>query len=31
VSFERVRDRLGSVPTPLMLQLDEALRVHLAL
>jgi mRNA interferase MazF len=31
VSVERVRDRLGSVPAPLMLELDEALRVHLAL
>ena len=31
VSVERVRERLGSVPAPLMLELDEALRVHLAL
>ena len=31
VSVERVRDRLGSVPALLMLELDEALRVHLAL
>ena len=31
VSVERVRDQLGSVPAPLMLELDEALRVHLAL
>jgi len=31
VSVERVQDRLGSVPAPLMLELDEALRVHLAL
>ena len=31
VSVERVRERLGSVPSPLMLELDEALRVHLAL
>jgi mRNA interferase MazF len=31
VSVERVRDRLGSVPAPLMLELDEALWVHLAL
>ena len=31
VSVERVRDRLGSVPAPLMLELDDALRVHLAL
>lgn len=31
VSVERVGDWLGSVPAPLMLELDEALRVHLAL
>lgn len=31
VSVERVRESLGSVPAPLMLELDEALRVHLAL
>jgi mRNA interferase MazF len=31
VSVERVKDRLGSVPAPLMLEVDEALRVHLAL
>jgi mRNA interferase MazF len=31
VSVERVQDRVGSVPAPLMLELDEALRVHLAL
>ena len=31
VSVERVREPLGSVPAPLMLELDEALRVHLAL
>jgi len=31
VSIERVRERLGSVPAPLMLELDEALRLHLAL
>ena len=31
VSIERVREPLGSVPVPLMLQLDEALRLHLAL
>jgi mRNA interferase MazF len=31
VSVERVQERLGSVPAPLMLELDEALRVHLAL
>ena len=31
VSVERVQERFGSVPAPLMLELDEALRVHLAL
>jgi mRNA interferase MazF len=31
VSVEHVQERLGSVPAPLMLELDEALRVHLAL
>jgi mRNA interferase MazF len=31
VSVDRVRDRLGSVSAPLMLEVDEALRVHLAL
>jgi mRNA interferase MazF len=31
VSVERVQERLGSVPAPLMLELDEALRVHMAL
>ena len=31
VSVERVRERLGSVPVPLMLEVDEALRLHLAL
>ena len=31
VSVARVRERLGSVPAPLMLELDEALRLHLAL
>ena len=31
VSVERVRSTLGSVPQPLMLQVDEALRLHLAL
>lgn len=31
VSIERVRDLLGSVPAPLMLELDEALRLHLGL
>ena len=31
VSVERITDRLGSVPAPLMLELDEALKLHLAL
>lgn len=31
VSIERVRERLGSVPAPLMLEVDEALRIHLTL
>jgi mRNA interferase MazF len=31
VSVERLRELLGSVPASLMLELDEALRVHLAL
>jgi mRNA interferase MazF len=31
VSVDRVSDRIGRVPVPLMLQLDEALRFHLAL
>jgi mRNA interferase MazF len=31
VSVERVREPVGSVPAPLMLELDEALRLHLAL
>ena len=31
VSIERVRDRLGSVPPDRMLDLDEALRLHLSL
>lgn len=31
VSVERVSERLGSVPAPLMLELDEALRLHLGL
>ena len=31
VSVERIRERIGSVPAPLMLELDEALRVHLEL
>lgn len=31
VSVEMVRGALGSVPPPLMLEVDEALRLHLAL
>jgi mRNA interferase MazF len=31
VSVERVRRALGSVPAPLMLSVDEALRLHLSL
>ena len=31
LSVERVGERLGSVSAPLMLQVDEALRLHLAL
>ena len=31
VDVERVRQRVGSVPTELMRQLDDALRLHLAL
>ena len=31
VSVERVREPVGSVPAPLMLEIDEALRLHLAL
>jgi mRNA interferase MazF len=31
VSIERVRRALGSVPAPLMLSVDEALRLHLSL
>ncbi len=31
ISIERVRDRLGSVPPNRMLELDEALRLHLSL
>ena len=31
VSIERIRDRLGAVPAPRMLELDEALRIHLSL
>lgn len=31
VSVERVLDAIGSIPAPLMHQVDEALRLHLAL
>ncbi len=31
VAFERIGERLGSVPQPLMTALDQALRLHLAL
>ncbi len=31
VSVDRLRRRLGSVPAPLMVQLNSALRLHLAL
>jgi mRNA interferase MazF len=31
VSVERVLDRIGTVPPDLMLEVDEALRLHLAL
>lgn len=31
VSIDRVVDKLGSVPPALMLQIDEALRLHLSL
>jgi mRNA interferase MazF len=31
VSMDRIGTRLGSVPADLMLQIDEALRLHLAL
>lgn len=31
ISVERVRNILGSVPAPLMLHVDAALRLHLAL
>ncbi|MEE8375404.1 MAG: type II toxin-antitoxin system PemK/MazF family toxin [Acidimicrobiia bacterium] len=31
VSLERIGSALGSVPAPLMLQVDEALRLHLSL
>jgi len=31
VDLERIGSRLGAVPSPAMLQIDEALRLHLAL
>lgn len=31
VSVERVMSRIGSVPAPLMLEVNDALRLHLAL
>ena len=31
VAVERVRELLGQVPAPTMLEIDEALRLHLAL
>ncbi|MCL1593409.1 MAG: type II toxin-antitoxin system PemK/MazF family toxin [Actinomycetia bacterium] len=31
VSVDRLGDALGQVPAPLMLEIDEALRLHLAL
>jgi mRNA interferase MazF len=31
VSVERVMNRIGSVPAPLMLEVNDALRLHLAL
>ncbi len=31
ISFARVGERLGTIPAPLMLELDEALRIHLSL
>lgn len=31
ISFERVGESLGAIPAPLMLELDEALRIHLSL
>jgi mRNA interferase MazF len=31
ISVERVQRRVGMVPAPLMLEIDEALRLHLAL
>ncbi len=31
VSVSRIGDKLGQVPAPLMLEIDDALRLHLAL
>lgn len=31
ISVDRISSKIGSVPPPLMLQVDEALRLHLAL
>lgn len=31
VSVDRIGERLGSVPAPLMLEIDDALRLHLSL
>jgi mRNA interferase MazF len=31
VAVERLGDRIGVLPVPIMLQIDEALRLHLAL
>jgi len=31
IAVERIGERLGEVPTPVMRQLDEALRLHLSL
>lgn len=31
ISVDRISRKIGSVPPPLMLQVDEALRLHLAL
>ena len=31
VSVDRIGERLGGVPAPLMLEIDDALRLHLSL
>ena len=31
VAIDRVKQKMGTIPTPLMLELDEAIRLHLAL